>query len=308
MTELTEAARWVLDRDDRLPTCLAINALHDPAAGVVVMHRSPQVRGLGHDLLAALGKTHDALGWPASEPRAWRLAELWLAAAPVDELVVYGAHRLADTDVDRLTRAADRARARLWLVTRVRDQALADNARGSLRELLALNRGGPRPQTIDDRRHAARPTLCADADFLSFRARCWWLLGGPTLHQVEARLEAVMTATADWLVDRPEPGAGEAGALIEQLLLDCRDSGDVVVTLRAMQLAFFDAGWLLGCETRTLCDMARPLTNTRRGPEQAYALGQISAPDLAALGALTACTPTASPHSPSPTSTPTGAP
>jgi len=289
MTDPVGRVRWIFDHEDSVVTCVQINDLHDPADGVVVVHRRPGSRGLAHDLLGALGKNHHGLGWPG-EPRAWPLADLWLAAECVQHLIIYGAHRLTTDDVNRLTEIVARTRGRLWLVTRIAGQ-VDIRWRAALDDLLALGAARVKPHTVQEHRDAQRTMLCADENFLTFRAGCWWLLGPATLRDVEERLAAVIAATERWLTNHEEPDRWQTGALLERLLGDARDQDDVIVVLRAMQIAFFQHGWLLSCNTPALCDSSRLILNARRGGEQAAALRRVCAPDLAALGTLTACTP-----------------
>lgn len=281
--------RWVVDREDRLATCVQINALHDLAGGVIVVHRRPGSRGLAHDLLGALGKHRHGLGWP-TEPRAWPLADLWVIAESVDHIVVYGAHRLTADDLDRLTQTAVRARARLWLVTRIFGQAEHDH-RAELSELLAIAAPDARPYTLQEHIDERSATFCVDEDFVSFRTGCWRALGVGALRDVEEHLASVIDQVTRWLARHPDGNRWQAGALLEQLLSNARDQDEVIIVLRAMQLAYFRHGQLLDCDTRALCDASRLIINPRRGDEQAAALRGISAPDLVALGALTVCTP-----------------
>ena len=92
--------RWVVDQDDSLKTRVAINELYDLASGVIVVHPRPTTRRLAHDVLVALTKDFRSPGWPGGPPRAWKLARLWLAAEHIRHVVVYGAHRLRDDDVE----------------------------------------------------------------------------------------------------------------------------------------------------------------------------------------------------------------
>lgn len=290
MTDLAGHVRWVIDREDRLVTCVQINDLHDLSKGVIVVHRRPGSRGLAHDLLGALAKNHHGLGWPASEPRAWPLADLWISAEAVRDIVVYGAHRLTEDDLVRLTQIATNARARLWLVTRVAGQADLRH-RAELEDLLAIRAPEPKPYTLQEHIDARRAMLCADEDFLTVRLACWRELGADALRDVEERLASVITEVGRWLAHDPDPDRWQTGALLEQMLSNARDQDEVIVVLRAIPLAFFQHGQLLGCDTPALSDATRLIINARCGDEQAAALRRISAPDLAALGALTACTP-----------------
>lgn len=289
MTDAGGHVLWVFDHEDSLVTCVQINDLHDPAHGVVVVHRRPGSHGLAHDLLGALGKDHHGLGWPG-EPRAWPLADLWVAAESVQHVVVYGAHRLTTDDVNRLTEMMAARHGHVWLVTRIAGQAEI-RWRPALEDLLAIGAAQVKPRTLQEHCDAQRTMLCADENFLTFRARCWWLLGPATLRDVEENLAAVIATTERWLTRHQEPDRWQIGALLERLLGDARNQDDVIVVLRAMQIAFFGHGQLLSCNTPALCDSSRLIINARRGSEQAAALRRICAPDLAALGALTACTP-----------------
>lgn len=152
---MTDAdVRWVVDHDDALHTRIAINDLHDLAAGVIVVHPQPATRRLAHDLLVALSKDFRSPGWPTSPPRAWKLAELWLTAEAVGHVVVYGAHRLTADDLQRLSNAAARSRAKVWLLTCSPDQACRAQ-RSSLARLLTAC-GSARPLEVGETAPSSR--------------------------------------------------------------------------------------------------------------------------------------------------------
>lgn len=289
MTERV-AVRWVVDHDDSLLARTQINDLHDLQRGVIVIHPRPGARRLGQDMLIALDKDHRGPGWPAGPERAWRLAGLWLAAEQVRHAVVYGAHRLADPDLQRLTSATKTAGATLWLVTHSAQQATGTSSTG-LTELYQTCSTSPRSQA-NEPASARSAIICAAADFATFRATCWQLLDVAMTRAVEERLAEVMWTVQRWLVELS--GAADrwgTGALVEQLLSGARDQDDAIVVMRATQLAFFDAGLLLSVNADAVCDAARLILNQAPTGPAIAALRRTMDPTLAALGALTLCTP-----------------
>ena len=283
--------RWVVDHDDALHTRIAINDLHDLAAGVIVVHPQPATRRLAHDLLVALNKDFRSPGWPTSPPRAWKLAELWLTAEAVGHVVVYGAHRLTADDLQRLSNAAASSRATVWLLTCSPDQACRAQ-RSSLARLLTAC-GSARPLEVGETAPSSRPAVvCAATDFVTFRASCYRLLGLGNVRALDERLSEVMCRVQRWIGERrAHPNRWDAGALLEQLLGDARDQEDAVVVIRATQLAFFERGYLLSLDAATICDATRLILNQPANNAGAAPLRRMTDPALAALGALTACTP-----------------
>lgn len=289
---MTDAdVRWVVDHDDALHTRIQVNDLHDLAAGVIVVHPQPATRRLAHDVLVALNKDFRSPGWPTSPPRAWKLAELWLTAEAVRHVVVYGAHRLTADDLQRLSDAAAVSRATVWLLTCSPDQACRAQRSGLARLLIAC--GSARPLAVGEIAASSRPAVvCAAADFLTFRASCYRLLGLGTVRAVDERLSEVMWRVQRWIGERrAHPNRWDAGALLEQLLGDARDQEDAVIVIRATQLAFFEQGYLLSLDAATICDATRLILNQPANDAGAAALRRMTDPALAALGALTACTP-----------------
>lgn len=279
--------RWILDHDDSAHTRARINDLHDLLAGVIVAHVRPGARRAGHDLLAALDKDPDAAGWPSGAQAAWRLAELWLGAEQSTDLVVYGAQRLHPDDLTRLTGLTGATGATLWLVTSNHVDATVP---GRLADLLAL---APSSQARPPSRSgpvAASPAVVRD-DFVTFRAACWRRLDLTARRAVDDRLVAVMDAMHGRLAACRDLDRWQAGALLEAQLSQAIDQEDAIVVLRGVQLACFEAGYLLQADTVAICDASRLIINARRAPAQAAALRRLTDPVLAAIGALTACTP-----------------
>lgn len=289
---MTDAdVRWVVDHDDALHTRIQVNDLHDLAAGVIVVHPQPATRRLAHDLLVALNKDFRSPGWPTSPPRAWKLAELWLTAEAVRHIVVYGAHRLTAHDLQRLADAAAASRVTVWLLTCSPDQACRAHC-SSLARLLTVC-GSARPLEVGETARGSRPAVvCAATDFVSFRASCYRLLGLGNVRALDERLSEVMWRVQRWIGERrAHPTRWDAGALLEQLLGDARDQEDAVVVIRATQLAFFEQGYLLSLDAATICDATRLILSQPANDAGAAALRRMTDPALAALGALTACTP-----------------
>lgn len=133
--------------------------------------------------------------------------------------------------------------------------------------------------------------MVARDDFVTFRAACWRRLDPGGRRTVDDRLVAVANRLLDQLAAGPEPDCWQAGALLETQLSEAVDQDDVIVILRATQLAFFEAGYLLQADTAAVCDASRLIINAHRSPAQAAALRRLTDPVLAAIGALTACTP-----------------
>lgn len=284
-------ARWVVDQDDSLKTRVAINELHDLASGVIVVHPRPTTRRLAHDVLVALTKDFRSPGWSGGPPRAWKLARLWLAAEHICHVVVYGAHRLKHDDVEQLVAACSGTGAAIWLLTCSEEQTRGA-ARATLPDMFA-GCGSDQPADAGEKKAAPRPTVaCAEADFVTFRASCYAELGLGLVGAVDERLSDVIWRVQCWIDERrTHLNSWDAGEKLEQLLGEARDQEDALVVIRAMQLAFFDRGYLLSLDAPTVCDATRLIINQPSGDPAANALRRISDPALAALGALTACTP-----------------
>ncbi|MFE2267134.1 hypothetical protein [Streptomyces griseosporeus] len=110
----------VLDRhDDVLHTHTALAAHHLPS-GRITLHPGPGTTsetGLGHDLLAALGKPPLLPGrFPGGRQPAWEAATAWLTALPVTRLTVLRAHRLTARRTMRLLQLQARTGIHLTLV------------------------------------------------------------------------------------------------------------------------------------------------------------------------------------------------
>lgn len=281
--------QWVVDQDDSLATRVAVNQLHDLTAGVIVVHPRPTTRRLAHDVLVALTKDFRSPGWPGAPPRAWKLARVWLAAELIRHVVVYGAHRLRDDDVEQLV-AASGTGATTWLLTCSQEQARGA-ARATLAGMFAAC-GTDQAPDPSETKAITRPTVaCAEADFVTFRASCYAQLGLGLVGAVDDRLSDVIWRVHSWIDERrTHLNRWDAGDKLEQLLGEARDQEDALVVIRAMQLAFFDRGYLLSLDAATVCDATRLIFNQPSGDPAANALRRISDPALAAIGALTACT------------------
>lgn len=281
--------QWVVDPDDSLATRVAVNELHDLTAGVIVVHPRPTPGRLAHDVLVALTKDFRSPGWPGAPPRAWKLAGLWLAAEQIRHVVVYGAHRLRHDDVEQLV-AASGPRATTWLLTCSHEQARG-SARATLASMFAAC-GSDKAPDPGEKKAISRPTVaCADADFVTFRASCYAQLGLGLVGAVDDRLSDVIWRVHCWIDERrTHLNCWDTGDKLEQLLGEARDQEDAIVVIRAMQLAFFDRGYLLSLDAATVCDATRLIFNQPSGDPAANALRRMSDPALAAIGALTACT------------------
>lgn len=283
------AVRWVVDHGDALHTRIQVNDLHNLAAGVIVVHPQPVTRRLAHDLLIALDKDFRSPGWPAGVEIAWKLAGVWLAAEAVQHIIVYGAHRLTASDLRRLLDTA--AGRTVWLLTC--SPAQADGApRSPVAHLFAACRSASERDSGEMTSWSRPAIVCAATNFVTFRTTCYRLLGLETVRAIDERLMEVMWRVQRWLdAWGGHPDRWEAGALLEQLLGDARDQEDAVVVTRATQLAFFERGYLLSLNAATICDATRLILNKPASDAAAAALRRVSDPALAALGALTACTP-----------------
>lgn len=283
--------RWVVDHDDALHARIAINDLHNLAAGVIVVHPQPATRRLAHDLLVALSKDFRSPGWPGSPARAWKLAALWLTAEAVRHIVVYGAHRLTESDVQRLTDVSAEPGATVWLLTCSPAQATGPQ-RSNIARLLAVCGRAPLSELGVPTAARRAAVVCAATDFVTFRATCYRLLDLGTVRALDERLSELMWRVQGWISERcAHPTRWDAGALLEQLLADAYDQEDAVVVIRATQLAFFEQGYLLSLDAATICDATRLILNKPADDAGADALRRMSDPTLAALGVLAACTP-----------------
>lgn len=91
--------RVLLDPGDDMRVSVGLLERHDPGRGQVIVHPTPGTRSpqaFAHDVLGALGRAVNRLNAEqlAGPAPAWRAVTAWMAADPVEDLVVLRADRL----------------------------------------------------------------------------------------------------------------------------------------------------------------------------------------------------------------------
>jgi hypothetical protein len=217
-------------------------ARRDPWAGVAVAHISPDStteHQLLRDILDGLAKNAEVSGWDRSVDSDRAVVPVWLAAHPIDHLVVVDAQAIPIGLLEIVAGACAVAGTTLWLCEKhPGDDYLAMRAQwptspATLPELLAAL-PEPAPATTE----AAFPDVPFDGP-MTFLAACRDRLD-PTDHAVVAdRFHQVAEAAATW--------AGNAGDLDEPAVLGwlrdridgCRRVPEMLTVVRATQVAMF---------------------------------------------------------------------
>ena len=236
------------DLQDRPDTVIRINALTDRNAGILVGHAAPAgcAETLPQDLLLMLGHNNAAAGWPQTSKSAWRLARAWMHGLEIRDLVIYGAWRLNDSDAATLTQIANDDDINVSLVTTramrrlprsfkaltmlpVEHVFYAVAARlssdptvtGGVDHQMRLPRGLPPLPAADATCFQAECASCIESEQL-------WIKFARTFDAItsELRRELERAQTPELVLD-----------VLEQKIRWARDSNDLIVAVRAVQLA-----------------------------------------------------------------------
>lgn len=250
----------VWDRDDLRRDLLAINELHDPDGGVVVVHAPPKGTGsLAFSILRALGKSVDVVRH--RDPYNPDLALSWLRGEQVQELVIYSAHRL-DDDLWKLIEFGPR----VWLITPSREAcerfrseyatAFKSSARKAINALrkAAPVRNQPEAKSVGEVNAPDQFPPVAFNDFTTFLAACHDITKDPG----DASLiqEAFMRGrNTVWSTSELLEGSLNSRALLTRLgevLISTRSQREAICVFRGMQVGFFWTGHALIGDLRDL--------------------------------------------------------
>lgn len=206
----------LLDPYDDAAVTAALLAAHDPRQGRVVVHPTPAVsnrKGLGHDLLLALGRPIRRLSGEqvSGATPAWQAAIAWIAAGDIDLLIVLRAHRLRPGNWEQLLE--------LWRCTGVRLVLVCHDPkipRDAARLLESVDHfvtkdldevvpaRGPLPvRSAPDPPVRELPQL-PDADVVRFRADAYRWLDPAEFARVDAVYGQGLAAACRWLPRHPD--------------------------------------------------------------------------------------------------------
>ncbi len=255
----------VEDPQDSFELAKMVSGLANRAAGRAVCRPTPGPETsteLAADLLVALGKRFDALGFERVRHRAWQLVDLWMAAEQVAHLFVLRAHLLHPNRWRDLVALGRRRGIDVWLVG-----ASLDAARRRSLEPTEPHRWSPdgfaehwgpasTAQYRDSNHETPFPDVPAE-DFPTFRAACRHLLDAGSFERVDSVYRQCMDDTDEWLRPwkprgrralPPSMELGDVAQHLQGLIVASSGSAEAVVRLRGAQAACFRAGWLIGFE------------------------------------------------------------
>lgn len=256
----------VLDNPGDDPGCVSeLGRRHDLDRGVVVCLPRPGAGPgavLAEDLLVALGKLPGCLAAEGLSRRGPDLAELWLAAEQVRELVVLHADRLPAPCWGELARVAAAAQSRLWLVAH-RTPAAAHRAAlaagtttawpwSSALATLPSPTIGTAEGDDPDYGFPAVP----DVEFPLFRAAARRLLAPDAFARVDGVYCATYTRARTHAPTLRSPRTAGATAadrvesVLQQLTIDATNVDEVLTRVRAAQAGLFAEGLFLDLAPR----------------------------------------------------------
>ncbi|MEJ7785751.1 MAG: hypothetical protein WKF96_13175 [Solirubrobacteraceae bacterium] len=284
------------DADDRLGTVVQINCLANRQSGVIVGHAPPPGlrETLPQDLLLALGHRESARGWPRTAGPAWTLARAWMAGFQVGHLIIYGAWRLNDQLVATLSEVA-----------RADDVDVSLVNLATMRESLPAMLAGLPVDSVDtligevaaccppvDRQPPSTRVVLPEglpplppADITCFKAECKGCIE-------DQELWFKFVQTLDALTDLAARELGETNSedqvlrLLEEQLRQARDSNDVLVGVRAFQIAALTCGWHVRVPLRDVGFAIAMALNTAVANHQEWPLAPNVDPPAQALAAL----------------------
>ncbi|MEJ7786751.1 MAG: hypothetical protein WKF96_18265, partial [Solirubrobacteraceae bacterium] len=288
------------DPDDRLGTVVQINCLANREAGVIVGHAPPPGlrEALPQDLLLGLGHRESAKLWPRTAGPAWTLARAWMAGFQVGHLIIYGAWRLTDRLVEILREIAAVDGVVVSLVN------LA-----TMRERLPPTLAGLRVDPVSlllDEVHASRLSVdCRSpgdgvripdtlpplppADITCFRTECQGCVE-------DRELWLRFAEFFDSLTDTLSRQIGDAQSvdrileLLEEQLRQARGGNEVLVRVRAFQIAALLTGWHVRVPLRDVGLASAMALNTATANHQDWPLAANVEPQAQAIAALALAT------------------
>jgi hypothetical protein len=289
---------WVCDTEDDQRMLDALARIHAPALGRVAVSLSPSpasLRHVGFDILEALGKGCDLTGAGRNGTEVWSRALLWMVTNQVEELFVTRAQELKAGQTDELIKLAAGSGVRLWLI----DQSVAvgkDRAQALERwpmqaisaedflERWAEVATAPTPSASHRR---PLPPVPLD-DFTSFRAACHDLLEPNDFERVDRAFLAGVRATERWLKQRDGLAEADVASHLRDAIENAGTYSEVLVRVRAAQVALFLTGWLLRVAPDVLAASQEP--RVRDEPWVLEAIGEYCTPRMTAAATLALCT------------------
>lgn len=236
--------------------------LNDPASGTVAIRIRPDTRRFGwvaRDILAALGKREDVSGKGRNNESDTRLAQIWLVAHSIGDLVVVGVEALRSDLISELAMFAFTCGLRLWLVA---DHELPASASRVFAQWPVVPVGQakfdahwqPRVFAAAARPVPSRslwPTHVPNSDFPVFLTDVHHLLPKPQAQVVDGRFRQAAAAASEAL-QNPEltdVTAEHVAGLLRAHLNDCVSLAEMVTVVRAFQVAAFHLGWFVQVDT-----------------------------------------------------------
>lgn len=262
--------RVLLDPGDDMRVSVGLLERHDPGRGQVIVHPTPGTRSpqaFAHDVLGALGRAVNRLNAEqlAGPAPAWRAVTAWMAADPVEDLVVLRADRLTAGVWARVVELGRDTGTRLLLVCHTPqipghlDAVLAGTGHQVLTGLpqaLHLRGTHPHPRPRPDTAAGTGPDVADVPRFLhphirNYRSKAFEQLDPARFARIDAVYQHGRDAACHWLSTRPAPGPAAARNQDVQLFLtwlvhDSPSRPHTLARLRGAQAGFRQHGRNLG--------------------------------------------------------------
>ena len=297
----------VVDPSDLPEHTTFIQSLHDQGERRIVCEIRPDGRGsldwLAAAVLRGLGKKSDRAGTGRNAQVSWRRATAWAAAADLQHLFVSRAQLLTRRDLQALIDLAVLADCDLWLIQQserpprqVRD-ALNEiplrcwsfeqfrrhwaEAAAETEQPAKTKAKTAAPKT---RRTVSYSELPAD-EFPTFLATCEELLPAKQFHDVESDFERAFRETTTWLKRAKQPDT-DAHAFVIALLENRQTRPEMIVALRAAQVAFFHQRLLLKADIDRLLAQRAAMIDDKRSDDVAEAVATYASTSHAAAATI----------------------
>lgn len=261
---------------------------------VAITPGADNVRGVGGDILVALGKDQDTPGSGRSARDTWLRAQMWLQVSDIREMFISRAHLLPAALLEQILQAALLAGTRLVLIFQtaaLRRGQQSFLANWPLRKLSIAEL----VESVDIKRVPARreasskrlPVVPID-DFTTFRAAARQLLRADAFAVVDQEFRSAFAATAAYLRGLESCTETAICQHVRGLIGDSDWMPQIVTRVRGSQVAAFHAGWLMKVNLHVLANTRSPRVHLDE-PTLGL-LEQLDTPRLAAAAALTVAT------------------